>query len=281
MGSFKIIASSLFVVLSINSSNAFAGSDHKDAVWHAVNNNSFRSAEEVSRDKFRNPEQVLRFFGINETSAIGEVAPGGHWYTHILAPLVKEKGRYVGLQHNPAYYGKWPKWAEKLSAYPEKIQSKPELYGENAVGTWLPAVESLPVEKNSLDVVFIVRTMHNWQNQGRLEEGLKQSLQILKDDGVLAIVQHREDENFAGSREDSSKRGRWKQSDLVKVVESYGFKLVASSEINANVNDTKGYEKGVWTLPPSFALKDKDKVKYAKIGESDRMTLKFVKASAS
>ncbi|WP_211342242.1 class I SAM-dependent methyltransferase [Litorilituus sediminis] len=269
---------SIALLLFVN--DAVGGTNDKDAIWHSVHNNSYRTTEEIKRDEFRNPEQVLRFFGINETSSVGEVAPGGGWYTHILAPLLKDKGRYVGLQHNPAYYGKWPDWAKKLSAYPEKIKNEQNLYGNNAIGTWLPAVEGLPVEAASLDVVFIVRTMHNWQNQGRLENGLKQSWQILKNNGVLAIVQHREDESSKSDREAASKRGRWKQSDLISVIESFGFKLVASSEINANPKDTKNYEKGVWTLPPSLALKEKDKEVYTKIGESDRMTLKFVKVSS-
>lgn len=260
--------------------DAVGGSNDKDAIWQSVHNNTYRTADEIKRDEFRHPEEVLRFFGIDETSSVGEVAPGGGWYTHILAPLLKDKGKYVGLQHNPAYYEKWPDWAKQLAAYPEKIKSEQELYGGNAIGTWLPAVEGLPVEAESLDVVLITRTMHNWQNQGRLGDGLKQSWQMLKNNGVLAIVQHREDENSTRDREASSKRGRWKQSDLISVIESYGFKLVASSEINANLKDKKNYEKGVWTLPPSLLLKEKDKEVYTKIGESDRMTLKFVKVSS-
>jgi len=277
MGKYNFIVG-ITLLLFVN--DAFGGSNDKDAIWHSVHNNSYRTAEEIKRDEFRNPEQVLRFFEINETSSVGEVAPGGGWYTHILAPLLKDKGRYVGLQHNPAYYGKWPDWAKKLSAYPEKIKNEQKLYGKNAIGTWLPAVEGLPVEAESLDFVFITRTMHNWQNQGRLENGLKQSWKILKNNGVLAIVQHREDESSKSDREASSKRGRWKQSDLISVIESFGFKLVASSEMNSNLKDTKNYEKGVWTLPPSLALKEKDKKIYTKIGESDRMTLKFVKVSS-
>jgi len=276
MGKYIFIAG-ITLLLFVN--DAVGGSNDKDAIWHSVHNNFHRTSQEIKRDEFRNPEQVLRFFGINETSSVGEVAPGGGWYTHILAPLLKDKGRYVGLQHNPAYYGKWPDWAKKLSAYPEKIKSEQNLYGNNAIGTWLPAVEGLPVKAGSLDFVFITRTIHNWQNQGRLENGLKQSWQILKNNGVLAIVQHREDESSKSDREASSKRGRWKQSDLISVIESFGFKLVASSEINSNSKDTKNYEKGVWTLPPSLALKEKDKAVYTKIGESDRMTLKFVKVS--
>jgi hypothetical protein len=67
---------------------------------------------------------------------------------------------------------------------------------------------------------------------------------------------------------------------LIEQVETAGFKLAGKSEINANPKDTKDYEAGVWTLPPSLVKKDKDRDKYVGIGESDRMTLKFVKAAA-
>ncbi|MBE0367766.1 class I SAM-dependent methyltransferase [Pseudoalteromonas aurantia] len=274
----KLLAGTMFVLSSLYTSSALAGPEGKDAIWRAVHENPHRTTKEIERDQYRNPEQVLRFMGIKDTSAVGEVAPGGNWYTHILAPLLKDKGRYVGLQHNPEYYGKWPKWAEKLAAYPDEIRNNPDLYGTNAIGAFLPVTKGSAVEQGLLDVVFITRTMHNWQNQGRLDNGLKQARQLLKEGGTLAIVQHRENENYKGDRVSASKRGRWKQTDLVNVVESFGFKLVASSEINANPKDTKNYEKGVWTLPPSLALKEKDQKKYITIGESDRMTLKFVKS---
>ncbi|RJE73315.1 hypothetical protein BGP78_03375 [Pseudoalteromonas sp. MSK9-3] len=273
------LAGIILLFSTLNVKSVSATSTEKDAIWHAVHNNTYRTMEELKRDKYRNPEEVLRFFDIKETSQVGEIAPGKGWYTHILAPLLKDKGKYVGLQHNPAYYGRRPELAKTLQAYPEKVKNAPELYGNNAIGSWLPSLKGLPVDEGSLDFVFITRTLHHWQNQGRLELGLKQSWQILKDKGVLAIVQHREDESYSGDRKASSDRGRWKQSDLINVVESLGFKLVASSEINANPKDTKEYEKGVWTLPPSLALKDKDKAVYTAIGESDRMTLKFVKVA--
>ncbi len=275
----KFVVKSAIILFSLNITNVFANPDSKDAIWDAVHKNPHRTVEEIKRDKYRNPEQVLRFFGITETSAVGEVAPGRYWYTHILAPLLKDKGRYVGLEHNPDYYRKSPDWAKELAAYAQDIKNAPDLYGTNAIGTWLPATEGLPVEAGSLDVVFIARTMHNWQNQGRVDIGLKQSWQILKDGGTLAIVQHRADENFAGDRQAAAKLGRWKQSDLINLVESFGFKLVASSEMNSNPKDTKNYKEGVWTLPPRLRHGEKDKEKYVEIGESDRMTLKFIKVS--
>ncbi|WP_286269107.1 class I SAM-dependent methyltransferase [Thalassotalea hakodatensis] len=277
MFTFRSLVRPVFVLFIMNITNVFANTNDKDAIWHAVHKNPHRTVEEIKRDQYRHPEQVLRFFDINEKSSVGEVAPGRFWYTHILAPLLKDKGRYVGLEHNPDYYRKSPDWANELAKYAQDIKDAPELYGSNAVGTWLPATEGLPVEAGSLDVVFIARTMHNWQNQGRVDVGLKQSWQILKDGGILAIVQHRADEDFAGDRQAAAKLGRWKQSDLINVVESFGFTLVASSEMNSNPKDTKNYENGVWTLPPRLRLGEKDQEKYEAIGESDRMTLKFIK----
>lgn len=64
---------------------------------------------------------------------------------------------------------------------------------------------------------------------------------------------------------------------MIALAEKAGFELAGKSEINANPKDTKDYPKGVWTLPPSYRLGDEDREKYAAIGESDRMTLKFVK----
>ena len=67
------------------------------------------------------------------------------------------------------------------------------------------------------------------------------------------------------------------QSLAIEVAESVGFSLVASSEINANSRDTKDHPKGVWTLPPSYRLKDENRSKYQAIGESDRMTILFMR----
>ncbi|MCW8091501.1 class I SAM-dependent methyltransferase [Alteromonas sp. ASW11-130] len=272
-----LILSSLSPLLS-------ADEHTNDAVWRAVHDNSHRTQDDKQRDRYRHPEAVLKFFNIQNNSVVAEVAPGTGWYTRILAPLVKDEGKYIGLNHDPDFYAKrFPdnkEWADRLRSYPERLKEEPELYGSKAVGSWIPITGKLPVEQASVDVVFISRTLHNWQNQGRIEEGLQQSWQILKPKGVLAIVQHRMADSYKGTREDAAKKGRFVESDLIALVEEQGFKLVEKSEINANPKDTADYEKGVWTLPPSLAMKDENRTHYLEIGESDRMTLKFVKIKA-
>jgi len=74
-----------------------------------------------------------------------------------------------------------------------------------------------------------------------------------------------------------SKSGYMDEAYLKKLAANAGFRLEAESPINNNPKDTKDYPKGVWTLPPTLTLGDKDRAKYLEIGESDRMTLKFVK----
>ncbi len=250
---------------------------HKDAVWKAVHENSFRTEADTVRDIYRHPVETLRFFDITETSTLAEVNPGGGWYSRILAPLVKEKGRYVGLEHHPDLYASMEDYARRLAAFPEKVAADKALYGPRAVGTWIPAKEGLPTEAGSIDVIFVARAMHNWVNRDFLDRGLEQAWQLLKDGGVLGVVQHRIPESFDADRKKAASQGRWKQADLISAIEAHGFKLVASSEINANPKDVYEYERGVWTLPPVLALAEKDRAKYEAIGESDRMTLKFVK----
>ena len=126
------------------------------------------------------------------------------------------------------------------------------------------------------------RNVHNWR-MGYLtpdhadysEAAFKEIFSMLKPGGVLGIEDHRLPENAEAERERST--GYMKVSTVRALAEKAGFKFVAASEINANAKDTKDWPEGVWTLPPTLALGDKDREKYVAVGESDRMTLKFVK----
>ncbi|WP_262692611.1 class I SAM-dependent methyltransferase [Kordiimonas aestuarii] len=250
---------------------------HEDAIWKAVHDNSVRKDGESSRDAARHPEEFLRFLGIEPDMTVAEVNPGGGWYSRILGPLLKEDGKYVGLEHNPDVYAEYANYAANLRAYPEKFEAMRADFGPNAVATWIPASAGLPVDEASLDAIIIVRALHNWWRRDFFDKGMEQAHAMLKPGGVMGVVQHRIDEDFDGDRMAAAQKGRWKQSDLVAAIEAHGFKLVEASEMNANPKDEKNYEKGVWTLPPVLALGDADKAKYEAIGESDRMTLKFVK----
>lgn len=251
--------------------------NERDSIWKAVHENDFRKPGDSSRDAARNPEAFLRFLGVTDTMAIGEVNPGGGWYSRVLATLLKERGQYIGLEHHPDIYANYVNFSATLRAYPEKMEVDRGYYGNAAIGTWIPSPSGLPVPEESLDGIIAVRALHNWVRMDFFDEALSQSWRMLKPGGVLGIVQHRADESYMADRRATAERGRWKQSDLVAAIESGGFKLVSSSEMNANPKDTKDYLHGVWTLPPRFALGDEDREKYVAIGESDRMTLKFIK----
>jgi predicted methyltransferase len=250
---------------------------HEDAIYKAVHENSARKDGEAARDQYRHPEELLRFLGITPEMTVAEVNPGGGWYSRILGPLVKDKGRYVGLEHHPEEYKEYANYSANLRAYPEKFEATRDVMGPNALATWIPAQEGLPVEAGSLDAIIIVRALHNWHRRGFFDRGMEQAHAMLKSGGVMGVVQHRVPESFEGDRDAAAGKGRWKQSDLVAAIEAHGFKLVEASEMNANPKDEANYEKGVWTLPPVYAMGETDRAKYEAIGESDRMTLKFMK----
>ena len=243
-----------------------------DVIYDVVHNNSFRKEGDSARDQYRHPEALLRFSGVTATSTILEINPGGGWYSRILAPLVKDKGQFIALAGNPKRYS--GNYAKNLAVYDEKIKSNPELYGSNAIASWHETSPS-PIANNSVDVALAIRTMHSFVRQGYLDPGLKDIYAALKIGGHFIVVQHRANENFDGNAEKTTELGRWKQSELVAKVESHGFKLVASDEMNANPKDPQ--DVSVWMLPPTLSAADKNDGKYKNTGESDRMTLKFVK----
>lgn len=255
---------------------ASAGDKKQDAISNAVHNNSFRAEGESDRDQYRHPEALLRFAGVTPTSTIIEVNPGGGWFSHIMAPLVKDKGQYVALEGNPKRYGS-SGYAERLAVYDEKIKSNPAMYGKNAIASWLETSPS-DVAAGSVDVAFAVRTLHNFARRGYFDTGVADIHAALKAGGHFVIVQHRASEDFAGDSAAANELGRFKQSDLVAKIEAAGFKLVASDEMNANAKDSENVS--VWSLPPSLRGADKNDGKYKDTGESDRMTLKFVKVGS-
>jgi predicted methyltransferase len=230
-----------------------------------------RSPENKGRDAFRHPKETLAFFGLKPDMTVVEIAPGGGWYTEILAPLLKDQGKLV-LAHadpNAGTYGR-----RTLGAFLTKLAGQPDVYGKAEVATFVPG-KTLTVAPGSADMVLTFRNVHNWMGGGQADAAFKQFFAALKPGGVLGVVEHRWPES--GVDDPKGSKGYVKESAVIRMAEAAGFKLAARSEINANPKDTKDYAKGVWTLPPGFAEGDKDRARYAAIGESDRMTLKFVK----
>ena len=232
----------------------------------------WRSDKNKARDQYRHPKQTLEFFGVKPNQTVIELVPGGGWYAEILAPYLKDHGHYVAAIFKP----KQPvgEDARDKSGLRKKFADDPTRYGAAQV---LEFDGKAPVfgAPASADVVLTFRNVHNWTDDGNAEAMFKGMFAVLKPGGALGVVDHRAK---AGTTLAANKETGYLPTEVViKLATDAGFKLAAQSEINANPKDTKDYPKGVWTLPPTFALKDVDHDKYAAIGESDRMTLKFVK----
>ena len=232
-----------------------------------------RTATNVVRDKYRHPKETLSFFGVEADDTVVEIWPGGGWYTEILAPYLASGGGKL--------YAAAPDWG--LNGITKLKTANAGLYGSIQTATF-PAFDAAAnrVPDGTADVVLTFRNVHNWKMGYRRDdkadysaEAFRQIYAMLKPGGVLGIVDHRLPEGASEERERNS--GYIKTSTVKKLAEDAGFRLEASSEINANPKDLADWEKGVWTLPPSLTLGDTDREKYLAIGESDRMTLKFVK----
>jgi predicted methyltransferase len=232
-----------------------------------------RSAENQARDRFRHPKETLKFFGVRPDMTVVEVWPGSGWYTEILAPLVRDSGRLYAAQLDPAG-GEYAK--KTVDAFAAKLSARPDLYDKVIVTTLAtPPAKSEIAPANSVDMVLTFRNLHNWMMFNWQREALQSMFIALKPGGVLGVVEHRGNPKLAQDPRAAS--GYVNEAYAIELIESVGFKLVDRSEINANAADTKDYEKGVWTLPPSYALDSTQRERYERIGESDRFTLKFIK----
>jgi predicted methyltransferase len=230
-----------------------------------------RSDANKARDAYRHPAQTLAFFGIKPDMTVVEISPSGGWYTEVLAPYLRDKGTLYAAGGNPAAS---ERAAAAVQAFKAKLDANPAVYGSTKLSIFTKTVMDI-APAASADAVLSFRNVHNWHMSGFAPDAFKAFFAALKPGGTLGIVEHRLPEDKPDALMTSS--GYMKMSYVKKLAEDAGFKLVAASEINANAKDTKDYPKGVWTLPPNFAEGETDKAKYMAIGESDRMTLKFVK----
>ncbi len=243
---------------------AFAG----DALQGAVDNPA-RAATNRARDPYRHPLEALSFFGVKPDSVVVEINPGGAGYwMEILAPWLTEQGRYIAA--NPEAVSDEAK--RGAAAFAAKIAGDTAF---SKVETVTFGGERALVPAGTADFVLTFRNLHNWMKAGDAEPTLRSFYAALKSGGVLGIEDHRAPETTA--QDPVAKSGYVRQDYAIKLIESVGFKFVASSQISANPKDTKDYSVGVWALPPTYRLKDVDRAKYQAIGESDRFTLKFVK----
>jgi predicted methyltransferase len=234
--------------------------------------NPARSEKNRARDAYRHPVQTLEFFGVRPTDTVVEIWPGGGWYTEILAPYLATQGRLIVAA--PAGKG-----SESLA---KRLDADPALFGKVERANFPTVLGGTGVPPGTADAVLTFRNVHNWgmgyqhpERKPYSAEAFAELFAMLKPGGVLGIEDHRLPEDASTEREKSS--GYIKVSTVRALAEKAGFQFVAASEVNANPKDTTDWEKGVWTLPPTLALGDTDRAKYETIGESDRMTLKFIK----
>jgi len=235
---------------------------------------SQRSDANKARDAYRHPLETLKFFGVSQNMTVMEIWPAGGWWTEFLAPALAEKGRYVAAhfdeQATQAYYQR------AVTGFKEKLAKDPELYGKVEMTALMPSSgKTEPVKPGTMDMVLTFRNLHNWMAEGSSKTMFDIMYKSLKPGGYLGVEEHRG--STATEQDPKAAKGYVREDYAIKLIEASGFKLVAKSEVNANVKDTKDYPAGVWTLPPSFREGDKDRAKYAAIGESDRFTLLFQK----
>ena len=242
------------------------------ADWSAILAGPQRSEANRARDQYRHPVETLTFFGLKPTMTVVEVSPGSGWYTEILAPYLRDRGTLYVAAADPDSGDSAAKAAAKFKA---KLATDPAAFAKVIVTPASNTDFGRIAPKGSADMVVTFRNVHNWYIGGYAPTAFAGFYAALKPGGVLGVEEHRLPESMPDAMQKSS--GYMKQSMVVKLAQDAGFKLVGTSPVNANPRDTHDYPKGVWTLPPTYEEGDHDRAKYAAIGESDRMTLKFVK----
>lgn len=260
---------SLFLLVFSFSNSVFA-LNKNESLLEAINDPN-RNPAYSKRDKYRNPYETLTFFKINSSMHVLELSAGGGWYTEILAPYLRANGKLSVTHHNPDAGGYYMR---SRNSFDKKLASNPLFEGVKVITADVPPSNAF-TEPESQDLVVTFRNLHNWLGSDSMKAVMQEAYNSLKPGGFFGVVEHRAPEG--SSMEFMKKSGYVTQSLAIKKALEVGFELVRTSEINANPNDTANHPRGVWTLPPSFRLKDKDRAKYELIGESDRMTLLFKK----
>lgn len=242
----------------------------------ALSTGAHRAEGNANRNVYRHPVETLTFFGIRPDMTVVEITPGGGgWYSEILSPFLRDSGRYYAANYDPVspvdYYRR------NARRFVDKLAENLDVYDHTIVTVFAPPQKTDIAPPESADLVVTFRNTHNWLGleEGAAEAAFAAMFAALKPGGVLGVVQHRE----AADRpqDPTGESGYVREDVIVALAEQAGFRLDARSDVNANPKDTKDYAEGVWTLPPNFELGDEDRDRYLAIGESDRMTLRFVK----
>jgi predicted methyltransferase len=227
-----------------------------------------RSAENRARDRYRHPEETLTFFGLEPTMNVIEMAPGRGWYTEVLAPVLRDHGRLTVAMGDPAESD----YARDLVAHLERF---PSVFDQVERVVFSPPEHTNLGSDGSADMVLTFRSTHGWINRGQAEAVFAAMFRVLRPGGILGVVQHRADDH--ADPIESAQSGYVSEPHVRSLAEAAGFVLEDASAINRNEADDHDHPEGVWTLPPTLRLGDENRAEWERIGESDRMTLRFRK----
>jgi predicted methyltransferase len=245
-----------------------------DARLQQVIAGAHRSAANRQRDAARHPSDTLRFFGLKPGHAVIEIAPGGGWYTEILAPWLHDHGQLLAAH----YATDDPSEGRRRSRarFEAKLAAAPDLYGRVKVGTLPsgPSFTDLSVPGGA-DAVLTFRNVHNWLETDQLDTMLSAFHGALRAGGLLGVVDHRARPGTSLAQIKAT--GYVTEDVMIERARAAGFGLQARSEINANPADTQDHPNGVWSLPPTLRGGDVDRARFLAIGESDRFTHRYVK----
>jgi predicted methyltransferase len=242
-----------------------------------------RSDANKARDAHRHPAETLTFFGVEPDDTVVEVWPGSGWYTEILAPYLRDRGVYYAAGFAITIKDQREYYVNGQRALADKLASNAAF--DHVVLTELQApLRTTMAPPGTVDVVLTFRNVHNWLAAGNALETFQAFHRALKDGGVLGVVEHRAKPGT--SIETMKKTGYVTEDFVIETAQNAGFQLAARAEINANPKDTTDHPAGVWSLPPNLRYcqdmaegeaKTACIDQYSAIGESDRMTLKFLK----
>lgn len=232
-----------------------------------------RDSMNAARDEFRNPAETLAFFGITANMHVAEIWPGRGWYTEILAPWFKQGGGTLIAAGFPVSMG--PEYRHTIrQGYAKMLENMPEQYDEVIISEFGPGYPTFAAA-NSLDAVLTFRNVHNWAQDDFAQDAFDAFYTALKPGGVLGVIDHRAQPDSTAAN--NLKSGYLTETYVIELAEAAGFTLKAKSDINANPADNADHPNGVWSLLPNLRVDDADKARYRQIGESDRMTLRFLK----
>ena len=234
-----------------------------------------RTDENKARNRYRHPQETLAFFGITDDMTVVEIGPGEGWYTEILAPYVRDKGKFIAAHWDPET--KIEPLRVGVKAYQDKLVAHPEAYDQVEMAVLAYPVDMQFVPPGTIDVVLTFRNIHSWMRRKYADDMFAAMYTALKPGGILGVVEHRGNPDIP--QDPKALSGYVNQDYAIALIEKAGFVLEATSEINANPKDRKNYDIGVWALPPTLRAGEENRDEYVTIGESDRFTLRFIKPS--